>query len=177
MGEGGVTLGHMLAAGAVHLAAVVTGLMKFATWKGGVDQHRNEINSTLRDFMAEIRDDIKTILGRLPSPSVAGGSPLRLTDLGRQISRTLELSEWADRTAAQLRDEAINKSAYEIQEFCFRYVREFTPDAEQDAKIKDCAFENGIDVASVLDVLAVELRDRLLGGDEEPPNTTVRQQG
>ena len=176
MGDGGISLGPIVAGAVVLLIAIVTGLMKFATWKGGVDQQNKEINNTLRDFMAEIRDDIKTILGRLPSPSVTGGSPLRLTKLGEEISRTLEISEWANITAEELRDHIADKSAYEIQEFCFNYVRKFTPDAEQDAKIKDCAFENGIDIQGVLDVLAVELRDRLLG-DREPPDTVVRQQG
>lgn len=164
----GVTLGSMVAGAVVLLVAVVTGLMKFATWKGGVDEHRKEINGTLRDFMAEIRDDIKTILGRLPSPSIVGGSPLRLTELGEKISRALDLSAWASRTAADLRGAVRDKSAYEVQEFCFNYVREFEPDGEQDEKIKECAFENGIDIRSVLDVLAVELRDELLD-DQDPP--------
>ena len=174
MGE--VALGPMVAGAAVLLVAVVTGLMKFATWKGGVDEHRKEINGTLRGFMAEIRDDIKTILGRLPSPSVAGDSPLRLPELGERISRTLKLSDWADRTAAEIREQVRDKSAYEIQEFCFNYVRSFKPDEKQDAAIKDCAFDNGIDIQGVLDVFAVELRDRLLG-DIEPPEAVIRRQG
>ena len=170
---GGIALGSLVAGGAVLLIA---GLMKFATWKGGVDEHRNEINRTLRDLMAEIRDDIKTILGRLPSPSVAVGSPRRLTELGKEISRTLGLSSWADRAAADLREQVGGKSAYEIQESCFEYVRSLSPDEAQDAAIKDCAFENGIEVRDVLDVLAVELRDRLLS-DSKAPDTVVGGQG
>ena len=84
-------------------------------------------------------------------------------------SERLELSSWASQEAARFREYMPGKSAYDIQEFCFDYVRnEFKPDAEQQAAIKECALENGIDTQSVLDVLAVELRDALLG-DRAPP--------
>ena len=52
-----------------------------------------------------------------------------------------------------------------IQEACFKYVAdEFQPDADMEAKIRLCAFENGIDRDQVVRVLAVELRDQLLEG-------------
>ena len=52
---------------------------------------------------------------------------------------------------------------YDIQEFCRQYLRdEFNPDRDLELKIKATAFENGIDRHQVLDVLAVELRDKLL---------------
>ena len=51
----------------------------------------------------------------------------------------------------------------DIQEFCRGYVRdEFRPAPELEAQIKECAYEFALDHQSVLDVLAVELRDQLL---------------
>jgi len=46
-----------------------------------------------------------------------------------------------------------DKQPYEIQQFCFDYVRsDFAPTPEQD----------GISTATVLEVLAIEIRDRLI---------------
>ncbi len=65
-----------------------------AEWKESVEQER----SALRDFMSEIRDDIKKIFARLPpTPApVESASPLRLTDFGRQIeaNRLLAYHQW-----------------------------------------------------------------------------------
>ena len=151
-------------AGAAAVVGIAAMLVKIGAWKGRMDEHRDTASS----FMEEIRADIKRILGRL-SPALEGSSPIRLTDLGRRVSEKLELSSWASQEAARFREYTAGKSAYDIQEFCFDYVRnEFKPDTDQEAAIKECAFQNGIDTQSVLDVLAVELRDVLLG-DKEPP--------
>ena len=57
-------------------------LFAFGQWKGRVDSDR----ALFKGLMAEIRNDIKEILRRLPSPTVAANSPLRLVDLGKSIS-------------------------------------------------------------------------------------------
>lgn len=55
------------------------------------------------------------------------------------------------------------RSAYEVQEFCTNYMqRVYKPPAEQDQSFKKCPYEHGIKLEQVLDVCAVELRDRLL---------------
>ena len=148
------------------ILAVSTATFKGGQWVGAVNEHK----STTVNFMKEIRDKLDLIFDRLPaSGTMSSGSPLRLNDLGRRISDTLDLTEWVQATAAQIKDQVAGKSAYDIQQFCFDYVRnKLELDAEQDAKIKSCAFENGLTLASVRDVLAIELRDVLLG-DKEPP--------
>ena len=173
---GGITVGSMVAGTVVLLVAGSTALFKFGTWKGGVDEHREEIHRTLREFMAEIRDDMKTIIGRVPSASLTGGSPLRLTKLGDEISRTLDVSSWADRTGLELREQVSGKNDYEIQEWCFDFVRSLTPDDKQEAAIKDCAFEHGIDIQGVLDVFAVEMRGRLLTNQDSPEMVVGRRE-
>ena len=47
----------------------------------------NEHVGTVKDFMQEIRADIKQIFVRLPQVPVASGSPAVLTDFGREIAK------------------------------------------------------------------------------------------
>ena len=68
----------------VSLLPVAAGaIFAFGQWKGKVDSDR----ALFKGLMAEVRNDIKEILRRLPSSTVAAAnSPLRLTDLGKSIS-------------------------------------------------------------------------------------------
>ena len=50
-------------------------IFAFGQWKGRVDSDR----ALFKGLMAEVRNDIKQILRRLPSSTVAAHSPLRLT--------------------------------------------------------------------------------------------------
>ena len=144
----------------VSALAVGALIFRVGKWVGSVESDRKDF----REFIKEVRDDIKEILGRLPPSSVARGSPLQLTDLGRSISETLSAREWAEKTASAIADRAQDKQPYEIQEFCFDYIKkEFSPAAELETRIGMCAYENGIDRDEVLNVLAIELRDVLMG--------------
>ena len=51
-------------------------------WKGRIDSDR----ALFKGLMAEIRNDIKEILRRLPAPTMDANSPLRLADLGKSNS-------------------------------------------------------------------------------------------
>ncbi len=70
--------------------AVVSLIFFAGKWVGGISEFKKHTT----EFIAEIRDDIKKILDRLPPVVVTGGSPLRLTDLGKSISLS-ELAAWA----------------------------------------------------------------------------------
>ena len=145
----------------LSLLSVAAGaIFAFGQWKGKVDSDR----ASFKGFMTEVRNDIKEILGRLPSHTLTGSSPLRLTDLGRTISERLDAPALAQDLAPFLQERIKGKTPYEIQEMCFDYIRhEYKPPDEVEALIKTCAYDNGIDRGQVVDVLAVELRDRLLG--------------
>ena len=143
-------------AGSIAAASTLIGI---GMWIGGINHHKSAVVA----FMQEIRNDIKKIFDRLPLASVVGNSPLRLTELGETISKTLSVAEWAERIAGSLVDRTKGKPPYEVQNICGGYIYdEFKPDSDQDPKIKACAYENGLDERQVLDVLVVELRDRLL---------------
>ena len=141
------------------LSLVVGGAFAFGTWKGKVDSDR----ASFKEFMNEVRDDIKEILGRLPSPTVTDASPLQLTDCGKSISERLGAADLAQGLAPLLQAQVEGKTPYEIQETCFDYVRhEYEPPEDVETRVKTCAYDHGIKRGQVLDVLAVELRDKLL---------------
>ena len=156
----------------IAVIAAGTLIFKFGTWVSDVNADRREF----RDFMKEVRADIReirskieSILDRLPPVPARDGSPLRLTDLGERITKTLGGRAWAQETAAVLAERAQGKQPYDIQELCTAYVREeFAPTAELDAQIKACAYESSLKREQVLEVLAIELRDVLLELSGQP---------
>ena len=159
--------------GLLSLAAVVFGLVfGLGQWKGNLDSDRasfKEFMTGLKGDLAQIRSDINRIFERLPSPRpLASGSPLRLTELGREISARLDAGTIADGLLPQLRERSSGMQPYEIQELCFKHVQEeYGPPEDVEALIRQCAFDDSLKRKEVLDVIAIELRDRLLPRQEE----------
>ena len=121
-----------------------------------------ELRADTNKALAEIRADIKKLIAATPHV-IAGTSPLRLTDLGEEVSKCVGAAALAEQMASGLIDEMKGKNAYEVQEFCIDYMRdEYEPTTEQDQSFKECAYEQGIKLKQVLDVCAIELRDKLL---------------
>lgn len=142
-------------------AAVTVGvaLVGIGMWVGAVNSDRDSFKA----FMARIETKVDDILSRLPPVTVTGSSPLRLTDLGQTICEQIDGRELAQSLAPNLLKELKDKEPYEIQEECRRYMLEdFAPTEEQDRLFKACAFENGIKIEQIWNVVAVELRDELL---------------
>ena len=159
----------------IGLVTVIGAVSKIAHWMGTVDRDRaaaERDRSRFDRLIDEIRADIKGIFDRLPPSPVAGASPLRLTEMGREISDALEAGALADSLVPALRERAEGKDAYTIQELCREYVREeFKPSEELEHQIRMSAFHNGIKREQVLDVIAIELRDRVMqpATPVEPP--------
>lgn len=87
----------------------------FGKWYGAVNNDRD----SLREFMDEIRGDIKKICAHLPSPSpVASESPVQLTEFGRKISDNVSALQWAKDHAENLKKEAKDKEEFQIFELC-----------------------------------------------------------
>ena len=158
----------VLSSGAILIVLfVLKRALDWAEWKGGADKTITSLEKTLQEIKKDIRsiqDDIKKIFGRLLPDTVQGGSPLTLTDKGRVISQELEIVSWAESTAEGLAESMLGKQPYEVQTFCFEYVRGdgFDPSDELLRAIKDCAYNHATTVDSVIDVFAIELRDVLL---------------
>ena len=143
----------------------LTALVAVAVWVGRM----TEFKSGTTRLLEEIREDVKKIFDRLPPAAVASGSPLRLTDLGEKISAELNAREWASELIEKEGLTATGKLPYEVQELCQGYLQgSFRPEPEQESRLKQVAYENGIDQEQVLSVLMVVLRDLLLETRESP---------
>ena len=162
--------------GALSLSAVAVGIIFGAgQWKGKVDSDREAFKA----FMASIKQDIEKIhsriddiFGKLGGPAtLKTSSPITLTELGQSVSETLGATAWAVARANELSPRVAGAVAYDIQVFAFEYVeKDAVFDAAMEEAIKQCAYEYGLRRKQVLDVLAIELRDRLLRlGQLDPP--------
>ena len=92
----GTTLAWLIPSVIAGLAAIGGGLFKAGGWFSNVNSDRK----SFKEFMDEIRGDIKEILLRLPPLTVASSSPLRLTDFGEKNvcmdgSRVSGQSQWS----------------------------------------------------------------------------------
>jgi hypothetical protein len=146
--------------GLILTVAVVLGTLiyKFATWKNSVDNDRHNFH----EFMREVRSDIKKIFDRLPPETTRSSSPIGLTDLGENVSKEIAAKSWAQSHAQKLFETAEGKDPLEIQELAFNYAKEFKAPEELTKKMRLSAFEHGVDLGKIRDVLGVELRNVLL---------------
>lgn len=159
----------------VAIVAVVSAFGTIFIWVGRVNSDREGFKTFMRKVdgnLEKIAENIAQMVTRISV--MESGSPLRLNKLGRSISEFLDARNWAQGIAGSLHEEMKEGSEYEIQQLCFKYFRsEFKPDEEQDGKIKDCAYQNGVPVSVVLDVLALEMRDILIAAKQSIPDTSA----
>ena len=144
----------------VLILTIATGLFYAGRWTGNVNTDRENF----KNFMKEIRDKIDKIFERLPAPPpIATSSPLQLTDFGEKISACADGKNAADAIANEIVQQAEGMNPYQIQEFSKEYMKNtFEPTPDQFTKFGNCAYEHGVKYDQVLEVIAIELRDRLL---------------
>lgn len=142
------------------VVVVASAFIGVGVWIGRVNSDR----ASFKEFMQEIRSDIKRIFERLPPATIAGQSPIRLTELGKKIADEIGAEELVSPHVVGIGSKAKDKIEYEIQEMCFKFIDEMYPTLTPlpKAKIQTAAYDNGIDVGQVLDVLRVVLRDAVL---------------
>ena len=153
--------------GAVAAAiAIGWALVSIGIWIGSVNTNLKtfkEAVGEIKEAVAKIQDEINRFLHEMTSKTLTPGSPLKPNDLGKKVSDSIDAPSIAKGLAPGLRARADGKHQYDIQELCFDFIRdEYKPVEDIDKKIKQCAYENGISRADVMDVLAVELRDEVL---------------
>ncbi len=150
--------------------AVAGGLVQIGRWIGSVNTDREsfkKFTEAVQKDVRELRRDIKTLLRWQSSPTVASDSPLRLTEIGEKVSSALNMPDMAERLIPYLKTKVAGMSPYDIQEFCFDYIRdEYQPSLEDEERIKQCAYDNGLDRDDITDALAIILRDKLLERDQ-----------
>ena len=137
-------------------ATVLTLMWKSATWVGEVNTDR--VN--FKEFMVEVREDIKTLLLR-STATIESESPFRLTPLGQDVSDAIGANGWAGEEAARLLEETSDLEPYQVDQFADRYVGTRLS-KEWEAKVERKAYDFGLDAASVRAVLRIVLRDSIL---------------
>lgn len=149
------------------LLALVAAFAVGAVWVGKMMEFKTGTTKLLQ----EVREDVKKILARLGPSAVSAESPLRLTDLGREISAEIDAETVANSLAASFGRQAAEMQPYEIQDFCFDYVRDrFRPEPAQIARMRKSAYDHGVSIDVVNQVLAIELRDRLVPSPDPLPS-------
>ncbi len=134
-----------------------------------IKNETNAIRSEIKNEVKEIRADIKSIFSRLPPPETTeSDSPRRLSELGERVAEEIQINEWISGYAEALKEQISgkDKNAYEIQEMCFAYAQEnllddLTEKIPREA-MQMSAYNNGIALKQVLDVVGVVLRDEVL---------------
>jgi len=124
-------------------------------------------------FENRITEKLESIFRLLPRPAFEGQSPVRLTDFGREISKTASAAEWA-KTQVQdqvdLVEKATGKQEFEIYDLCFGHVSAMFDDAD-DRTFSDIVRKGAYDCGTSTDVVPkvyqIELRDALTRTIEE----------
>ena len=147
-------------AGAAFVYGIVRGSIALGEWIGAVNSDR----AAFKEFMSRIEGKIDRIFERLAQPQTSErGSPIRLTDFGKQISRELQVKAWVSAQVAALLTQAQGKQDYEVYDLCTDHVQSRVDEEKtlRDA-IRANAYQHGIDMAQVQRVYVIELRDAIL---------------
>lgn len=137
-------------------------LVADSEWKGRV----NQFMETVTKEITELRQLWFGFFGR---PTITPGSPLTLTDFGKEISREAGAKDWVARVAGSL--EVHDRDPYEIQTLCFQYAEDTGHYLDEELRVvRKIAYQRGLKTTEVRRVLAIELRDHLLElVGKEPP--------
>ena len=154
------------------VSIVVRGIWKAARWVERMESKTSGANRFMEDtskFMEEIRDEMRQIRSHINnvfvhlSQTVKRGSPVQLTEFGKEVAKSLQADEWASEVASSLAKKLEGKRPFEIDDYSRTYVvDELSNDAVWKTRIAGCAYEFGIEQAGVLAVMQVVLRDTVL---------------
>ena len=149
------------------LGAVGVAVLKFGEWRGEVNSDRAGFKTIVGNIEVKLDRLIRNIERLVEwqgGPALSVESPLGLSVLGKKISDDLDIPAMAKELVPIAKPLIDGMLRYDIQKFCFVYIRdEYKPSAEADKKIKEYAYQHGLDADDVLDVLSIRLLNELLG--------------
>ena len=128
-----------------------------------------ELRNEFRTEMKELHTDIKQILHALHPKTqlIEQNSPLRLTDYGKKMAHEIHADDILEPYIAQIGEETKDKTVYGIQERCRQFSQEELMNQLRVSNLKHAnslevyAFDQGIRLSEVLDVLGITLRDKV----------------
>ncbi len=176
----------------IAVLAVCTVCVRLITWINSVNTDRKSFEKSIDKMdkrITEIADriDIKitqindrihdvVLWSRQPSKTVHMDSPLSLTDLGERVAEHLNSSEIVDSLVEDVYEKAKSLPPYDVQNLCFSYARNWTPPDEMALRIKDSAYQHGISWDETVEVIAIQLRDRVLKHQGQDTHGNKEQQ-
>ena len=127
------------------------------------------INSTIKGLDASIATfNTDTRLYFMTSRTLGSASALKLSVLGQKVSDEIDALKIASELESNMDEDVSDFSPYDIQKFSFEYVHSnYDPDELILDRLKQCAYDNGIDLRELFDVIALELRDLLINQPDE----------
>lgn len=139
-------------------------------WRGTVNSFMESTETRLSQFekeLSDLRKSFASLCNQLSAifrmPLVFGQSPLGLSERGKSVSKEIGAQAWVDKVAVTLEEKVKGMDAYGIQMFCFKYVEDENQYTEEEERIiRASAYKRGDKVSDIRQVLAIELRDRLL---------------
>ncbi len=157
------------------LLAIVGAIVAFAYWRGGLDEWRNglgEWRKDVNDGFKEVRNEIRALgdridnvlLGRQGGPT-SNRSPITLNELGIRISEEVGAKDWVQIVVSNIHVPNEIHTAYGVQQFCFDYVRgakNYASSPGMSDKMQISAYNYGLTLTDIENVVAIELRDVLL---------------
>lgn len=149
--------------------AVAGALVAIGKWIGSVNTDR----TSFKAFMAEMREDIKKILGYVGPSLSTNDSPVVLNALGKKVSEAMGIKAWAEETAPSLADQVAGLKEHRIYEFCTEHVEKMDLTEEQQDQAKALAYEHGFIPEKVRTAYAIELRDALLALQKEQSESNL----
>ena len=84
---------------------------------------------------------------------------LRLTEMGKEICDELLVEEWAKEHYYKI---GLHKHPYNIQEDCFEYAQECEYEKYTLKKMKEVAFQRGLNLDNIYSIFGIVLRDEVL---------------
>ena len=160
-------LWYVVALGVLGIVGgAVAGIFKWGGWYNAVNTDRTDFKDFMKSLDTKIdrlQQSVTKLINWDDGPALAGNSPLGLSELGQRISDDLDIPAMAKELAPSVKSLVEGMLPYDIQEFCFNFIRDdYKPSEEADKRIKNYAFEFGLDADDVLDVLSIRLRNVLV---------------
>lgn len=155
--------------------AIVGAIAAFAYWRGGLDEWRKSLGGwrqDVNDGLKEVRNEIRALgsridnvlLGRQGGPT-SNRSPIALNELGVRISEQVGAKDWVQIVVSTIHVPDEIRTAYSIQQFCLDYVRgakNYMSSPGMSDKMQISAYNHGLSLTDIENVVAIELRDVLL---------------
>ena len=107
--------------------------------------------------MAEARSPVTD---RLTPEGNRTGSPLRLTETGREIAKLTDAGAWSGRRAVEMKEDARGLEAWRVDELC--KARVATDEGEMRTAMRKAAYEAGVAIGEVEAAVSLVLRNAVI---------------